>query len=235
MQFNELVSPSMQELFIKSIEDAILSGKLNIGDKLPSERDLAGQMKVSRSIVNLGLQELVRLGFVEILPRKGAYVADYVRNGNLSTLLEIINYNGGKFDQHTFESLMEFRLINEGELAALSAKNRTAEDLANIKYHLDMIANSTDNMSMSLAIFKYHHALVCATGNNIYPLVHNDFLGVSVTLMNVVLSALPNARILDGYEHIYMAISDQKPDVAKEEMLSLIRSGIVLLRELYFA
>ncbi|MGM9590040.1 MAG: FadR/GntR family transcriptional regulator, partial [Faecousia sp.] len=44
----------MKELFIQRIEDLILSGDLKPGDKLPSERELSEEMKVSKTVVHEG-------------------------------------------------------------------------------------------------------------------------------------------------------------------------------------
>ena len=55
MKFNQIIAPSMKELFIKEIEALILSGQLKVGEKLPTERELSDEMKISRTIVNLGL------------------------------------------------------------------------------------------------------------------------------------------------------------------------------------
>lgn len=121
MKFNQIIAPSMKELFIKEIEALILSGQLKVGEKLPTERELADEMKISRTIVNLGLSELKNKGFIDIVPRKGAFVADYAKNGKLDTLISIINFNGGRFDKKTVNSIMEFRRINEGEGTYLAA------------------------------------------------------------------------------------------------------------------
>ncbi len=43
---------SLKEVFVARFEDLILSGKLSIGQKLPSERELAMQLNVSRPVVH---------------------------------------------------------------------------------------------------------------------------------------------------------------------------------------
>jgi DNA-binding FadR family transcriptional regulator len=93
MELPRLQAPSLKELFIKEMEAQILSGKLPIGSKLPSEREIAEAMGVSRAVVNAGLMEMARKGFLEIKPRSGAFVADYRRKGTSETLLSIMNFN----------------------------------------------------------------------------------------------------------------------------------------------
>ena len=54
MEFQKISSPSLRDLFIEQLEHLILSGKLQVGEKLPPERQLAEMMQVSRAVVNSG-------------------------------------------------------------------------------------------------------------------------------------------------------------------------------------
>ena len=63
MAFHEIVAPTVKALFIQQIEGMILSGELRPGDRLPTERELADEMKISKTVVHEGLRELHRLGF----------------------------------------------------------------------------------------------------------------------------------------------------------------------------
>lgn len=77
MVFREIVAPTVKELFVQQLECMILSGELRPGDRLPTERELADEMKISKTVVHEGLQELHRLGFLDIASRRGVTVADY--------------------------------------------------------------------------------------------------------------------------------------------------------------
>ena len=94
MEFKKLNAPSLKELFVNELQNMILSGKLEIGSKLPPERELAESMKVSRAVINSGIAELEKKGFLVVRPRIGTFVADYRRDGSLDTLVAIMNYNG---------------------------------------------------------------------------------------------------------------------------------------------
>ena len=72
MEFQKLSSPSLRELFVEQLEHMILSGKLKIGEKLPPERQLAEMMQVSRAVVNGGLTDLEKNGFIITKPRSGS-------------------------------------------------------------------------------------------------------------------------------------------------------------------
>ena len=49
---------TLKEIFITQIENKIISGEFEIGQKLPPERELACQMGVSRAVVNAGIVEM---------------------------------------------------------------------------------------------------------------------------------------------------------------------------------
>ena len=68
MNFEQLYAPSLKELFVQKLRGMILSGELPMGEKLPSERELCQQMGVSRAVVNGGITELARQGFLEVRP-----------------------------------------------------------------------------------------------------------------------------------------------------------------------
>ena len=91
LEFDELQATSLRELFVKQIEGMILSGKLPVGTKLPTERELSEKMKVSRAVVNGGLSDMEAKGFLQVIPRKGTYVADYKYKGKLDILKSIWN------------------------------------------------------------------------------------------------------------------------------------------------
>src|SRR5262249_60686384 len=60
---------------------AILSGTLAAGERLPSTRDLAEQARVSRTVVLLAYDQLLAEGFVQGVAGSGTYVAEGLGTG----------------------------------------------------------------------------------------------------------------------------------------------------------
>ena len=129
MDFGQIVAPTIKELFIERIEGMIFSGTLKPGDRLPSERDLAEQMKISKTIVHLGLEDLARMGFIEVTPRRGTVVADFAETGNLETLNAILRYNGGKLDRQMVVSIVELRSAIEGGSLIRLGRQHSEKDM----------------------------------------------------------------------------------------------------------
>src|SRR3712207_8707982 len=59
---------------MEQIKENILRGKLRVGDKLPSERELSTQLGVSRSSVREALRSLDILGVVVSIQGEGTYI-----------------------------------------------------------------------------------------------------------------------------------------------------------------
>ena len=76
---------SVRESFVRQLENKIISGKLKPGDKLPPAKELCSLMGVSLTVVNAGMSELANKGFIETVPRRGSYVADYKKKGAANT------------------------------------------------------------------------------------------------------------------------------------------------------
>lgn len=124
MEFEKLVSPSLKDLFITHIEAMILSGEL------PPERQLAQSMGVSRAVVNSGVAELERRGFLEVRPRVGTFVTDYRRAGTLDTLKSIMTYNRGHLRNEEIRSILEVRDALDKLAAAGIIACASEEDIA---------------------------------------------------------------------------------------------------------
>ena len=82
MQFAIPLSENREPLFRQvyvELRKAILSGNLSAGGRLPSTRDLAEQLGVSRTVVLLAYDHLLAEGFVEGRPGSGTYVSQSLK------------------------------------------------------------------------------------------------------------------------------------------------------------
>ncbi|NBS95719.1 MAG: FadR family transcriptional regulator, partial [Betaproteobacteria bacterium] len=117
----------------RQIADQIASlidrGNYRLGTRLPPERDLAGQLGVSRPSVREALIALEVEGYVEVRMGSGVYVID-PRQRALSPKRML--------DQETgpFELIVTRRLV-ESECAALAARAATPEQVAAIRASLE--------------------------------------------------------------------------------------------------
>lgn len=178
MKLGEIVAPTIKELFVQRLEELILSGELKPGDPLPTEREIADEMKISKTTVHEGLRELIRLGFLETAGRKGVRVADYAQTGNLDTLLAIMRYRDGLLDPTTLKSLLDVRGYLEYPAFEILAQRRTQEDVNRLTVLTKEAAQAAQESEEALAeaMFRYHRTVAFLSGNTITPLILNAFL-----------------------------------------------------------
>ena len=132
MSFDKISVTSVREEFVRAIENKILSGELQIGDRLPPARELCTMMGVSLTTVSTGITELANKGFLEVKPRHGVYVADYRKDATPETFFAILRYNGGNLNAHEIRSFTETRIAADPLVAKLVAERATDEELAEL-------------------------------------------------------------------------------------------------------
>ncbi len=182
MEFTRLSAPSLKDLFVQQLQGKILSGELPVGTQLPPERELARQMQVSRAVVNGGLAELAGQGFLEVRPRQGTCVADYRREGNLSTLIAIMEFRGGVLGKDEIRSILEVRRALEHLAVESAIRHASDEALARLGDILEKLAASEDAAQAAETAFQFQHELALAGGNSILPLIYYSFKAPVITL-----------------------------------------------------
>ncbi len=177
-------SDSLKDVFVVRFEELILSGKIQIGQKLPSERDLAHKLGVSRPVVHEGLVELAARGLVTLKPRSGSVVNDYRKEGSITLLSSLIQYRKKALDPAILDSLLQMRLLLETEFSRFAAKNRTADQLARFEELLakEASADRSNVRRLTDLDFEFHLLIALASGNAVYPLLLNSFRKVYTNL-----------------------------------------------------
>ncbi len=229
MEFEEIVAPTIKELFLERMETMIISGKLKPGDMLPTERELASSMKISKTVVHEGITELKRLGFVDVTPRKGVAVADYAQLGNLDTLIAIMNYHSGQLDAKTARSLLDLRgYIEKPAFLTLSEKH-TSKDMEILQKKLVEIkkASAQGSRELSLALFQYHRTICFLSGNTITPLLINGVLAPCLVFWQEWIELLGVEKCVVQEEQFYELISEGKG----AEACRLLDEGIAYYKE----
>ena len=186
MPFDKIEIPTPREIFVREIEGQIIRGKLAVGERLPTERELEAQTGISKSVIHFALKDLERMGFIKTLPRQGAYVADFARSGSFDTLNEILRYNGGRLSEKMSIEIVELRnAIEGGALIKLAAKH-TDEDIIRLRGTLEELREAKQKdlgLSELAEITSRFHYMVCElSGNDMFALVMNSFAPLSAVL-----------------------------------------------------
>jgi GntR family transcriptional repressor for pyruvate dehydrogenase complex len=128
--FQTVKSNKVSENIIEQIRKAIFEGKLKPGDKLPPEKEMMKNFKVSKATLREAMRSLEVLGFLEI--RKGVSGGPFVTEVDMKTARDsFINFL--HFKNLSLNNLTEVRLVLESHIAEKAAHTITEEDLNRLK------------------------------------------------------------------------------------------------------
>lgn len=222
---------SLKEACINRLEELILSGELKAGERLPSERDFALRLGVSRPVLHEALVDLAAKGLVSILPRRGVVVNDYRQSGSMSILSSLLTYHNGEFDPQLTSSLFAMRLLVEKETARLAALQATHEQLALLNNFLNN-ESQTDRSDLNALVkldFDFHLQIAIASKNHIYPLILNSFIGVYTHFTSEFFDHCRFTPVLDEvyafHSQLVSAIERRQPQEAVQIMSDLLDHG----------
>lgn len=175
MEFKKLQTPSLKDIFVNEIETMIISGKLKIGEKLPSERELAEKMNVSRTVINNGILQLAQKGFLRVEARSGVYVMDYRRYGSIETLVSLMNYHDGQLQDEEVDSILELKVVLDRLALTKVIESYQKKDIIVLEGLLNTFIEEEDKENCAELIFSFYHELAIISKNTLLPLIYSSF------------------------------------------------------------
>ncbi len=154
------------EKVIEYVRIHILIGDYKIGDKLPSERELAALLGMSRNSIREGLRILERMGVLSSQQGAGNYIVgkfDEVLTDVLSMMYALREVEISQITD--FRHGLEYAALN------LALENATQEEKEKMKYHLEKLEVAEDDEEW-LQHDKSIHYLLIESSKNKYLLVN---------------------------------------------------------------
>jgi len=206
----------LYEKIVTQIEARIVAGDLKVGDRLPSENELAEQFAVSRTAVREAVKTLREKGLIEIRPGRGTYVTSPTTGGMRQSLDLLMKF--GSTDGSS--NLMEVREILECEIAALAATRMTEEYIAAMQEAYGVMETASDNADLFVeADLDFHLALAEATQNPLIPALMDTI--IDLLREQRKRTALVEGGLQRGQSHhkkILEAVMQRDPQAARLAM-----------------
>jgi len=226
MSFTTIKRESTLEVIVQQIKDQIKKGILKSGEKLPSERKLAELLGVSRASVREAIQALAFSGYLEVIQGKGTYVLEMAIKYD-----EIVNFFSG-FSNYSLDSLMEARIMLEGEFARLAALNASQEEIGIIEKIFNEIAKSKDLNSFFVKDLEFHLTIAKVTHN---PIMNGLMKIIGEMLYKetekiIEMSRDTRENTIEITRDLVQAIKQRNAEQAKELMSKHIRNIRVSLK-----
>jgi GntR family transcriptional repressor for pyruvate dehydrogenase complex len=198
----------------KQIERLILK-KLQPGDKLPSERDLAEMLRVSRGSIRDAIRSLELLGLVEARQGTGTIVRETSENALTHPFA-----NALKRRKELVGELLDFRKMLEPPLAARAATHASSEEVLEME---DILRRQEEKQRQGDAAVaedaEFHYSIALASGNSVV-------LKVIDTVMDLLRDTRARSlqvegrpyKSLNGHRRILAAIKRHDAEAAKAAM-----------------
>jgi len=194
------------------IEDAIHTGKIQIGEKLPSEFELCSQFGVSRTAVREALRMLSAKGMISIEKGRGIFVRGLTSKNVTDPMHSYLKTKGGA---SYIIDIIEARYTIEPSIASLAAINRNDDNIERMKQDIEAM-RTFEGKPEELAILDmdFHLNIARATQNNLLPLMLKPVFRLMPEIKSKIISDVPEARdsALEWHAKILEAIKEKNPE-----------------------
>ncbi len=199
------------------IKELIFGGVFNPGDRLPSERELAGQFGVGRIVVREALRVLENSGFVFIKQGSegGAFVKEIGATTVTQSIADMVRLGKIKFDH-----LSESRLAIEKMILEFVVRRADEEDLRVLRENIEQseqvlrtgIRATETNVS-------FHVLLGKASKNPLFEMIQESIARIVYTfLQRLKTDVAYSTRVVQYHKDIYKAIQHKDEARAKKLM-----------------
>ncbi|MBD0860527.1 FadR family transcriptional regulator [Gordonia sp. zg691] len=229
MTFEPITQRSVPEDVFAQIVEGVLSGELAVGQKLPSERDLAQMLGVSRPTVREALKRVAAAGLVTIRQGEGARVRDLARSGGLDLLPRLL-IRGGSLVPGVARSIIEARAAVGPKVADLAARRAGPENIAALRATLDDLAAEPDPIGQQVVALEFWSLVIDAADSIAFRLMYNSLRAAYEPAVPALAAVLePEVGNIDGYRAVVDAIAAHRPEHAEAAAQALITPATTAL------
>lgn len=207
----------LYEQVASTLRGQIVQGELALGQKLPTEREIAARYGVSRNVVREAVRTLANDGLVQVRQGSGVYVADGASRA-LSDSLELAITLGDA--TRKFHDLIEIRQLVEPGVAALAAERATSQDLESLRKEVAVMDEAASDVEAFItADHRFHVAIGKASGNSLVPLMLDPIVELLHEQRQRLFFVEHSASTAQDFHHkILAAIQQRDPRAAFAEM-----------------
>ena len=211
-KFSKLKKISLADQIANQILEMINQGILVSGEKIPSERDLAKMLGVSRIALREALKSLKTLSILYLRAGDGYYV----NNLNSFSLLRSLDFELNDTEKLFFSNLQSVRIAIEVGAVEQACMRRTQSDIDDITTCLEAMVEDSRSEESQTALHdsvRFHNAIISASKNPIY-----------IAIMDCLQESLQKAREtrMHAVEKQYTEKSYQRSIEEHKEILEAI-------------
>ncbi|WP_084721712.1 FadR/GntR family transcriptional regulator [Rhodococcus marinonascens] len=211
-----------QEQVLRQLEQRVLSGALAVGDRLPSERALCAEYRVSRPVIREVLRGLQERGYIDVFAGRGSFVRE-VAASDLARPLARMAQRSNVTARH----LVSSRTMLECEAAAMAATYGSDEQIAVIGDALRRHQATRILSELARTDLEFHEAVAQASRN---PVIAVMFGAIRPLVYGLMLRSLSDRKVMQAgdpwHAAIHDAIARRDADKARAAMAEHLRLAL---------
>ncbi|MBW2635940.1 MAG: FadR family transcriptional regulator [Deltaproteobacteria bacterium] len=220
MKISPIKPKRISDQVFDQLREFILRGKLNPGDRIMSERELATAFDVSRTSVREAINKLTAMGFLEQRQGRGTFVCfpALEEKNALATVMKGRNVS--------LEDLLEVRIGLECNATYLAAKRASEKDIYLIEQSMKTLEKSTEEGIVNAeADVAFHMAIAYATKNSVHIQIMRDlydylWIGIKENQYHLLEGSNKVKETIKQHAKIVDLIKKHDPDLALRAMFS---------------
>ena len=219
--FDSIKTRRLSDEIVRQIKEAMFNGKLRVGDKLPTERELAERFETSRASVREALRTLEPEGLIHVKKGidGGIFVADLDHQHLTNSFHNLLQLR-----KVSIHDITEVRLIFEPQAAKLAAERIEADDLRKLEQVIEEMNAAVKQRDLPRFYdLKFHQIIARAARNPILVMLSESMLSVAAKTISEINPSRDTLRhVLTCHRRVLDALRKRDPDAAHEAMLEHI-------------
>lgn len=229
MPFEPIAPRSVPEDVYEQIVSGVLSGDLPAGDTLPSERDLARLLGVSRPAVREALRRVAAAGLVSIRQGQGTRVLDPAASGGLDLLPRLL-VRDGRLVPTVARSIVEARALVGPKVAELAAERADERAVVLLRECVADLTTDLDPVQQQVVALEFWSRVIDAADSIAFRLMYNSLRAAYEPALPALAAVLePEVGNVAGYSDVVDAIEHCRPDEAARAAQHLLAPATATL------
>ncbi|MCF6178799.1 MAG: FadR family transcriptional regulator [Geopsychrobacter sp.] len=231
--FKPIRPKKLSEEIVTQIKNLIANGDLKPGERIPSERELAAFLGVSRPSVREAIMVLEAMGFLESRQGGGTFVRSLTERSIADPLASMVE----RRDPRMLQALTEVRMGLETWSAYLAAKRAEDSEIARLRELYEVMEEQAGSGGWDPKIdAEFHLTITAATHNTLQVHVLDTIQTLFQTTIMVTLGEFYTKEgyielLLNHHREILEAIAAHDPERARQKMmehLTLVEEKLAL-------
>jgi GntR family transcriptional regulator, transcriptional repressor for pyruvate dehydrogenase complex len=237
MTATKIKQKTVVEQVMEKIRDLISSGQYKIGDKLPTENELAERFGIGRSSIREAIKVFNYLGILESRTAKGTFVCDKTSISSEAVTWAILLGKNDLFEVVELRGAIELSSLITLTEKYKDSPEETIPTLERMKQELGNITSSIENNFMEdlvQADYNFHYSIISGSKNKLFVSIYELIRSFMFEEIKKTYKDLDNLSFLIE-EHTAFIAAVETGDIAHAQDIIREHIGIIktkLIRQL---